>query len=561
MLTRLRIRNFKQFEDVDIELGQSVVLIGPNNSGKTTALQALVLWVIGVELWYVPTDKMSELYFSSHQHNGWEFYGPVVNRLGISAIPVPSTQILWRNLHVMNSEPIPIEIQVEGITNDGRNWSYTFRFQYANSETFYCELGNNPDDLALTMCPPIVFLPPMSGLTAVEPRIERGRINVLIGEGRTAEVLRNLCLHVYEDKTHWETLVAHIREMFGVEILAPEYLTSRGEIRMAYKDRSGITLDLSSSGRGMLQILLLLAYMYTNPGAVLLLDEPDAHLEIIRQREIYQLLTTIARKQGSQIIAASHSEVVLEEASRKDTAIAFVGKPHRIDTRNKSQVLKALKEIPAVDYYLAEQKGWIIYLEGATDLAILQSFARLLGHEAAESLQRPFVYYTQINKPSKAQDHFYGLREAYPGLKGVVLFDRLKSRPKSNDELMQMTWRRREIENYLAMPEALIAYARQESQDAKRREQTMQEAIQLLVPPIALSNPSDKWWLDTKMSDDFLDRLFEIYFEKLGLPNLMRKTNYHVLAEFVPKDKIDPEVTEKLDAIVEVAKHARPRQD
>lgn len=34
MLTRLIIRNFKRFESVDVELGKSVVFIGPNNSGK-----------------------------------------------------------------------------------------------------------------------------------------------------------------------------------------------------------------------------------------------------------------------------------------------------------------------------------------------------------------------------------------------------------------------------------------------------------------------------------------------------------------------------------------------
>ena len=43
MLTRLRIKNFKRFPDADIELGQAVVFIGQNNSGKTTALQALAL--------------------------------------------------------------------------------------------------------------------------------------------------------------------------------------------------------------------------------------------------------------------------------------------------------------------------------------------------------------------------------------------------------------------------------------------------------------------------------------------------------------------------------------
>ena len=44
MLTRMRVKNFKKLEEADIELGKSVVLIGPNNSGKTTALQALALW-------------------------------------------------------------------------------------------------------------------------------------------------------------------------------------------------------------------------------------------------------------------------------------------------------------------------------------------------------------------------------------------------------------------------------------------------------------------------------------------------------------------------------------
>ncbi len=44
MLTRLLVRRFKLFEELDIELGQRVLFVGPNNSGKTSALQALALW-------------------------------------------------------------------------------------------------------------------------------------------------------------------------------------------------------------------------------------------------------------------------------------------------------------------------------------------------------------------------------------------------------------------------------------------------------------------------------------------------------------------------------------
>ena len=51
MLTKLTMRNFKKFDEAEVELGKSVVLIGPNNSGKTSALQALALWDIGHRQW------------------------------------------------------------------------------------------------------------------------------------------------------------------------------------------------------------------------------------------------------------------------------------------------------------------------------------------------------------------------------------------------------------------------------------------------------------------------------------------------------------------------------
>jgi len=51
MLTKIKIRNFKPFDEVDIDLGNPVVFIGPNNSGKTSALQALALWEIGLKRW------------------------------------------------------------------------------------------------------------------------------------------------------------------------------------------------------------------------------------------------------------------------------------------------------------------------------------------------------------------------------------------------------------------------------------------------------------------------------------------------------------------------------
>jgi len=200
----------------------------------------------------------------------------------------------------------------------------------------------------------------MSGLAASETRLDPGAVNVLLGEGRTAEVLRNLCYQIVtgaDGKKRWRNLTERIHNLFGVKLDEPKYIAERGEIIMTYRSNSGVRLDLSSAGRGLQQTLLLLAHLMVNPESVLLLDEPDAHLEILRQRQIYQLLTEEARAAGSQVIAASHSEVILNEAADRDVVVAFVGPPHRMDDRG-SQVLKSIKEIGFEQYYQAGSCTW-----------------------------------------------------------------------------------------------------------------------------------------------------------------------------------------------------------
>ena len=140
--------------------------------------------------------------------------------------------------------------------------------------------------------------------------------------------------------------------------------------------------------------LLLLAYM------VLMLDEPDAHLEILRQRQVYKMLLESSERSATQLLIASHSEVLLNEAAERDVVVSFVGQPHRIDDRG-TQTLKALSVIGFEDYYQAEQTGWILYLEGSTDLAILDAFAQTLDHKAAmRALVRPFVT-SAISSPKR----------------------------------------------------------------------------------------------------------------------------------------------------------------
>jgi hypothetical protein len=86
--------------------------------------------------------------------------------------------------------------------------------------------------------------------------------------------------------------------------------------------------------------------------------------------------------------------------------------------------------------------------------------------------------------------------------------------------------------------------------------QTMEDAIAEITLALAALGKPDPWGADIKASDDFLDPLFRKFFEKLMLPNLMAKTDYHTLVPFVPAERIDPEVRQTLDRIAEVASTA-----
>ena len=422
MLTHLTVRNFKRFESAEIDLGNPVVFIGPNNSGKTTALQALALWDIGLKRWL---DKRGEDSTGDRRKRP----GVAINRRDLIAVPVPAANLLWKNLHVRDVQKVDgkqdtrnvrIDVVVKAVTG-GRPWTCGLEFDYANEESLYCrplrlEEGKSPQRMPIPSKARdvnVAFLPPMSGLAANETRLDPGAINARIGEGRTAEVLRNLCYNVMrsqESEGRWPELCGRIHRYFGVQLGEPKYVQGRGEITMDYREGSRAKLDLSCSGRGLQQTLLLLAYFYSHPNSTLLLDEPDAHLEILRQRQVYQLLSEVAVETGCQLVVASHSEVLLNEAADRDVVVAFLGKPHRIDDRGM-QVAKSLKVLGFDQYYQAEQRGWVLYLEGSTDLDILRGFAQRLGHPALDLLNSPFVYYVG-NQPSQAREHFFGLREA-----------------------------------------------------------------------------------------------------------------------------------------------------
>lgn len=570
MITKVLIRNFKKLNQIEFILDKTVVLIGPNNSGKSTFLQALTLWETGMK-------KISEQQRTNNKKS--KRIGVVINKRDLLAIPVSSARLIWfnqavreisRNKSKQKTSNIRIEIIVEG-TNNGRRWKAPLEFDYANAESIYCrplrmdssgESFYDIDDESFKT--EIAFLQPMSGITTIEDRLTQGSINVRIGEGKTADVLRNICFQLlYPDSkessaetlSFWNELTTIINLKFGVEINKPVFIPETGTIEMTYKE-NGHIYDLSSSGRGFQQTLLLLAYLYTYKEKTILLDEPDAHLEVVRQRETYELINNIAHKLNSQLIIASHSEIVLNQAADGDSVVAFydnICQPLN-DYQKISQFKKLLTDIGWDKYFLAKTKKHVIYLEGATDLRMLTAFAIKLNHPVKDLINKANIYYTADNLPKTAQNNFHGLRNLIPSLKGLALFDRLEKNFQDDAYLIILQWKKRELENYFAFPETLLRWARSLGEPTifLNYVDIMLKCIENNTTPANLNNRNNEWWNNCKMSDDYLPQIFEEFFTKAALPVNFSKGRYYELIDFLKTDEIDKEIIDKLDKIYSI---------
>ncbi len=344
LLHYLEIENFKRFGDKQrLELDHPSVLIGPNNCGKTTAIQAIALWSQAVKTWHDKKGKTPPKQHISTQ----------LNRLNIVSVPVQRTRYFWHNANVRKANiDIPLLITV-GVMHEQKVVPVAMEFRNRGEDIVYCTPGKqtlkNPEAIETAANLGVELLYPMSGLDTEEPILQPGRIDVLLGQGQTAQVLRNLCLMVYrENPDDWNLIADLMRRLFSVEIGHPQE-TSRGGIDLFYRQRNVKEhLDVALAGRGFQQMLMIFAYLYSHRNSVLLIDEPDAHLEILRQRQVYVLLREIAANNGSQVILVTHSEVVLDEALDQNLTLLLGGRAD--DLAAKTEIRNTLKLYGAEHY-------------------------------------------------------------------------------------------------------------------------------------------------------------------------------------------------------------------
>lgn len=95
------------------------------------------------------------------------------------------------------------------------------------------------------------------------------------------------------------------------------------DVHVKAKDEEGkmIELPIDAMGTSALQVLQILSYVYYFNPPLLILDEPDTHLHPNNQRILVSLLDEISLETGMQVLIATHSRHIIDEA--RDIASFF----------------------------------------------------------------------------------------------------------------------------------------------------------------------------------------------------------------------------------------------
>ena len=469
MITKLVLRNFKSVVDETYEFTDFDLLVGRNNSGKSTILQSMAIWQFCVD--------------EFHRAKRSGKTGIQIVLPNFTALPVPEFNLLWHEkvdrkyamedgARSKKPEYVLIEVELCWLSTNRAERSFKTALRYMAAQTAFAlpipDWKGFREAEKTEGFPKIAYVPPFSGLEPAEEWRDEGPIKRQIGKAQPGSILRNLLYRVrfpgsFDEKAvppppeDWTELKDMVDRWFSVELLEPQYQKGVDtQIVCEYKQR-GKTYDIIAGGSGFHQALTLLAFLYGYKPAAILMDEPDAHMHVNLQRELLDYFKAKCRERGIQFIMATHAEELVRGVDASRIVSVLSQKPTRLTS--KSGIVTAMADVSNAELAQLAASPVVLYVEGESDERILRGWAPACNGE--EALIK--VCFHHMGGGSKQQmklaadRHFEGVRQIFPEARRVLLFD-LDTEENAfhpePDNPSLVEWNRRNIENYLFVPSA-----------------------------------------------------------------------------------------------------------
>ncbi len=503
VITQLVLRNFKRISEQTYEFEPFDLLVGRNNSGKSTVLQALAIWQFCLDE------------FRRAKHREPKSIQIVLPNFTV--LPVPQFNLLWnerteRHYSSQNGTKkqarILIEIKVTWIAHNGKSYTFAVNLRYASPQSVYAIPAEGWKTFQTLdknqLLPIIVYVPPFSGLEDSEEWRDDAPLRKQVGKAQPGSVLRNLLLRVWETNPQdWQKIQRVVKEWFAVELKPPQY--EKGvdtQIICEYKQGKK-SYDIIAAGSGFHQTLTLLAFLYGYQPTTLLLDEPDAHLHVNLQRvvlEYFQFFYDKSHEKNIQFLIATHAEELIKGVEVSQIMSLLSLTPQRVQAT--PAILTAMADVSNLEVTQLLDSPMMLYVEGEDDERLLRCWAKVLNTE--ENMSK-VCFHIMGGGPKKqmkdnADRHFAGIKQIIHPVKRFVLFDYDDDDafhpPPDNPVLHE--WQRKNIDNYLLVPDSWIRAARQKNQRDEKVFKAIEEQIEEFFASENLTLPPNQTWKTVK---------------------------------------------------------------
>ena len=327
-LKSLTLEKFRQFPHSTIRFTEFNVLVGPNNSGKTTILHALraffALMSGHVTLEGTPPKPAYHRRFLSN-----------VQEL----VPTPDHRELWFQKRA--GSPCRITVVFE----DDTEFSVVLRQQFGQVHASAESLPALPTLTAFNkyLNLSVAFIPGLVGVLVNEPYATFARRNSMASQGRYAEIFRSSLHQLNERDTELVKKVnGTLSELFGVTVSRISFDPNSQEYVTVEYDDHGTSLDISSSGSGLQQAIQILTYLYLSKPNILLIDEPDAHLHSQLQGRLGALFRQVAKDLKAQVFLSTHSIDLIDTAAPHEVIVVDARKSDIQPLAASTQLVDAL---------------------------------------------------------------------------------------------------------------------------------------------------------------------------------------------------------------------------
>ncbi len=365
MIDQIHVENFKPIADATIDLSPLHLLIAPNDSGKTSFLEAIAALSRSLDH---PISQAFLGCWVGRQLVNSRSTQPTVTIEGRISGEVSGLYRLECEFLGSNSREQKSVLVKQAVWNEGQaklvSWNQETLTGNLNREgASKRQFFDDGEKLAKQICP-CWYLRWSARNMALPATLDPDRYLRLAGNGFGLPVLLDDLLS--GDRARFDAVEAKMRELFPTvrrlelrqekgfssPIDDPEqtlHLQTGNGKQIYFVLNDSAEIPASQAAEGMLYALGYLAILHLpNPPRILLVEEPENGIHPARVVEIIKLLRQLVREHpGTQVVMASHSPYLVDEMLPEEVTWCRRDKDDRIITErlDRNETVKRQKSL------------------------------------------------------------------------------------------------------------------------------------------------------------------------------------------------------------------------